>query len=321
MSLRFMPLVGWGALPPGWEYVDAAGVGVDSRGQVYVFNRGAHPVIVFDEQGRFLHCWGEGMFRRPHGITIAPDDTLFLTDDLGHTVRRFSTDGKLLSTLGTGEPSASGIQGNDYRTIRRGAPPFNQPTNVALNEQGEIFVSDGYGNARVHRFAPDGTLLRSWGEPGSGPGQFNLPHGIAIDKQGRVVVADRENNRLQFFTQEGEFLEQWQDVLRPMQVKVDPQGVLYVAEVGYRAGLYPWTDVPPGAPGARISVLDPHGKLIARFGDADRPCEPGNFFAPHDLCLDSHGSLYVAEVVYSAGGSRGLVPPTCHALQKLLRVG
>ncbi len=306
-------------MPAGWEYVDVAGVAVDSRQHVYVFNRGPHPLVVFDQQGRFLRSWGEGMFRRPHGITIAPDDTLFLTDDLGHTVQRFTADGELLLTLGTGEPSPTGIQGNDYRTIRQGGPPFNQPTNVALNAQGEIFVSDGYGNARVHRFSAEGTLLRSWGEPGTKAGQFNLPHGIAIDRLGRVIVADRENSRLQFFSQDGAFLDEWRDVLRPMQVLSDADGLIYVAEVGYRAGLYPWTEVPPGAPGARISVFDPQGKLVARFGDPDRPCEPGNFFAPHDLCLDAQGSLYVGEVVYSAGGSRGLVPPTCHALQKLVR--
>lgn len=320
MPIQFVPLVGWGTLPSGWQYVDVAGVAVDSRQHVYVFNRGTHPIVVFDQHGRFIRAWGEGMFRRPHGITIAPDDTLFLTDDLGHTVRRFTAHGELLLTLGTGEPSPTGIQGNDYRTIIRGGPPFNQPTNVALNSEGEIFVSDGYGNARVHRFSAEGTLLRSWGEPGTKAGQFNLPHGIAIDRLGRVVVADRENSRLQFFSQDGDFLDEWRDVLRPMQVLVDAEGLLYVAEVGYRAGLYPWTEVPPGAPGARISVFDPHGRLVARFGDPDRPCEPGSFFAPHDLCLDAQGSLYVGEVVYSAGGSRGLVPPTCHALQKLVRV-
>lgn len=307
-------------LPTGWEYVDVAGVAVDSRQHVYVFNRGTHPLVVFDQQGHFLKTWGQGMFRRPHGITIAPDDTLFLTDDLGHTVQRFTADGELLLTLGTGRPSPTGIQGNDYRTILEGGPPFNQPTNVALNSQGDIFVSDGYGNARVHRFSAEGTLLRSWGGPGTKAGQFNLPHGIAIDRLGRVVVADRENSRLQFFSQDGDFLDEWRDVLRPMQVLVDADGLLYVAEVGYRAGLYPWTEVPPGAPGARISVFDPRGKLVARFGDPDRPCEPGNFFAPHDLCLDTQGSLYVGEVVHSAGGSSGLVPPTCHALQKLVRM-
>src|SRR4029077_310489 len=127
-----------------------------------------------------------------------------------HTVRRFTPEGTLLLTLGrSGQPSDNGIAGNDYRTIRRAGPPFHRPTNMALAEDGAIYVTDGYGNARVHKFAPNGRLLLSWGEPGGGPGQFNLPHGIAVDRDGRVYVADRENSRVQVFTPEGEYLTEW----------------------------------------------------------------------------------------------------------------
>src|SRR6185369_3048668 len=119
-------------------------------------------------------------------------------------------EGKLLLTLGTsGKPSDTGIDGIDYRTIKRVGAPFHRPTNIALAADGSIYASDGYGNARVHKFAADGKLLFSWGEPGSGPGQFHVPHGIAVDPNGTVFVADRENSRIQLFTSEGKFLYAW----------------------------------------------------------------------------------------------------------------
>ena len=179
------------------------------------------------------------MGRRPYrprhtASTSGPTTAFYLTDDLDHTVRKFTTDGKLLQTLGTsGQPSDTGIVGIDYRTIRRPGPPFHRPTNVALAADGSVLVTDGYGNCRVHHFAPDGRLLSSWGEPGDGPGQFHLPHGIAVDRDGRIYVADRENSRIQIFSPQGKFLSQWTDVARPMQVFIDKHDNVFVAEVGW----------------------------------------------------------------------------------------
>ncbi len=316
---HYEALAQWETLPAGWSFGEVAGVATDSRDRVYVCNRGAHPLLVFDRDGRFLTSWGEGTFRRAHGICIGPDDAVYCTDDVDHTVRKFTTEGKLLLTLGqSGQPSDTGIDGIDYRTIKRAGPPFHRPTNVALAADGCLYVTDGYGNARVHKFAPDGKLLLSWGEPGSGPGQFNLPHGITVDQAGRVYVADRENSRIQLFTAEGKYLSEWTDVSRPMQVYADRHDRLFVAEVGWRAGRFPWQTPPANPPGARVSIFNRDGQLLARLGGEGDPCAPGNFFAPHDLCLDSRGDLYVGEVVLSAGGNRGLVPASCHALQKFV---
>jgi DNA-binding beta-propeller fold protein YncE len=265
-----------------------------------------------------LESWGEGLFARPHGITIGPDDCVYCTDDLDHTVKKFTPDGRLLLTLGTsGRPSDTGATSIDFRTIRYAGAPFYFPTNVAIGTNGEIFVTDGYGNARVHKFAPDGTLLLSWGEPGSEPGQFRVPHGIAIDQRGVIYVADRENSRIQLFSPTGKFIEQWTGIARPCQVAFDRTGNLYVAELGYRAGMWPGTTPPsPDATGGRVSIFDSAGLLIARWGGGDNPTAPGDFFAPHDIRVDSRGDLYVSEVVMSAGGNRGLVAPDCHSLQK-----
>lgn len=318
-DLRYEALARWETLPDGWCFGDVAGVATDSRDRVYVFSRSEHPVTVFDRDGRFLTSWGEGVFQRAHGIFIGPDDSVYCTDDVDHTVRRVTPEGRLLMTLGTsGRPSDTGIDGLDYRTIRRAGPPFHRPTNVALAADGSLYVTDGYGNARVHKFTPDGRLLFSWGQPGTGPGQFNLPHGIAVGRDGRVYVADRENSRVQVFTPEGEYLSEWTDVTRPMQVFIDGRDRVFVAELGWRAGLFPWHTPAADAPAARLSVFDADGRLLTRWGGDGDPAAVGNFFAPHDLCIDSRGDLYVGEVVLSAGGNRGLVGPDCHALQKFV---
>ena len=310
----------WGVLPAGWSWNEVVAVATDSNDRVFVFDRGEHPVTIFDRNGAWLGSWGEGLFAQPHGIVIGPDDSVYCTDDLQHTVRKFTPDGRLLLTLGTARnPSDTGATSMDYRTILRAGPPFNFPTNLALSPSGELYVGDGYGNARIHKFTPEGQLLLSWGEPGAGPGQFYVPHGIAVDRHGTVYVADRENCRLQLFNPDGVFISEWTDIARPCEVFIDEQEDVWVAELGFRAGMWPGTTAPtPDATGGRVSVFNPQGQLKARWGGGKNPCAPGDFFAPHDVWLDSHGDVYISEVAMSAGGARGLVSPTCHTLQKFV---
>jgi DNA-binding beta-propeller fold protein YncE len=321
-TFRYRVDEGWPQFPCGGPDGEAVAVACDSRGRVFVFLRGPRPVQVFEPDGRFVTAWGEGVFVRPHGLFIGPDDTVYCADDHDHTVRAFTPDGRLLMTLGTrGQPSDTGAAGVDYRTIKRAAAPFCYPTNLAIGPGGDLYVSDGYGNARVHRFAQDGRLLQSWGEPGSGPGQFHLPHGIAVGRDGTVHVADRENSRVQLFTADGTYRGEWTDVARPCQVFIDRDGWVYVAELGFRAGRWPGTGAAPeGATGGRVSVFDADGRLQACWGGGDTPCAPGDFFAPHGIWVDGRGDVYVAEVALSGGGREGVVPPTCHTLQKFVRV-
>lgn len=308
----------WAQVPEDLAWSEATAVAVDRQDRVFVFNRGPQPVLVFHRDGQLQHAWGAGRFTRPHGITIGPDDAVYCIDDLDHTVKKFTPEGELLFVLGTsGQPADTGATSIDYRTIRYSGPPFHFPTNLAFAPSGDFYVSDGYGNARIHRFSVDGRLLHSWGAPGDRLGQFHVPHGIAVDSQGTVCVADRENSRLQFFSATGEFREEWTDIARPCQVIFDPHGNVLVAELGYRAGMWPGTDpLTLDATGGRVSVFDRTGRLLSRWGGGETPTATGDFFAPHDIAMDSQGDVYVAEVVMSAGGNRGLVPPTCHSLQK-----
>ena len=310
----------WHSLPAGVDLVEAVGVATDSQDRVFVFNRGRQAINVFDRDGSHLFGWQAGIFTRPHGITIGPDDFLYLCDDRDHTVHKYTAEGELIWTLGTrGQPSDTGTVGFDFRAIQQAAGPFNQPTNLALANDGSFYISDGYANARVHHFSPEAELIRSWGEPGDGPGQFHLPHGIAVDNQQRVFVADRENSRLQIFSAEGQFLDQWTDVIRPTQVFFDDENHAFVSELGKRAGLSSWMQEDLSVSGGRVSIFDSNGQLLARWGGGETPCECGDFFAPHDLCVDSHGDLYVGEVTMSAGGNEGIVPADCATLQKFVR--
>ncbi|MCC6173845.1 MAG: hypothetical protein IT305_00965 [Chloroflexi bacterium] len=323
---RYELAEGWERLPAEWSHGDAVGVAVDAQDRVYVFNRGQypmspeHPVIVYDRDGRFQRSFGDGLFRSPHGIALDAAGNIYCVDNGDHTVRKFTPAGELLLTIGTrGVPSDTGYT-TDYRTITHGGPPFNMPTNVAVAPSGDLFVSDGYGNARVHRFGPDGILRASWGGPGDGPGQFNVPHAIRVHPDGRLLVCDRENSRVQIFDEEGRFLDQWTDLARPDDLHIDRDGRVYVAELGERAGFFPFMSQPLGhnRPG-RVSVLDPDGQVLVRWG-GDDPYAAGSFFAPHGIAVDSHGDVYVSEVTYSAGGNQGMVPPDCHTLQKFVRV-
>ena len=326
-KLEYEVLEGWERLPEGWSFVEVAGVAVDSSDRVYVFNRGDHPVIVFDKEGKFLDAWGEGVFSSAHGIFIDRHDNVYCADNFDHTVRKFTTDGTLLMTLGEPDrPADTGFKIGES-PVQHAGGPFNMVTNVAVAENGEMFISDGYGNARIHRFSAEGKLLSSWGEPGAGPGQFNLPHGVAVDRAGRVYVADRENSRLQIFTSQGEFIESWDWVNRPDDLFIDEQENLYIAELGWNVPTpdrphFPFMKRPPmgHAPIARVTICDLDGNIQTQIG-GENPVLPGNFIVPHGIWADSRGDFYVGEVVKASGAIDHFAPLTCHAFQKFVRSG
>ncbi|MSO76634.1 MAG: hypothetical protein EXQ87_06950 [Alphaproteobacteria bacterium] len=288
---------GWGKLPDGWLYGEVAAVGVDSKDNVYVFNRGAHPMIVFDREGNFLRSWGEGIFHRAHGIHVGPDDTLYCTDDGDHTVRLFTTMGKLRLEIGVPEKPAGYMSGQ----------PFNRCTHTALSPEGDIYVSDGYGNSCVHKYSPDGKRLFTWGGPGTGPGEFNIVHNIVTDDAGYVYVADRENHRVQVFDGKGRYEGQWGNMHRPcglcMTKGKDP--VCFIGELG------PAMRVNMEMPniGPRISIVSQKGELISRIGDRANATNLSKFIAPHGVAIDSRGDIYLGEVSRTNLTGIGQPPP------------
>jgi DNA-binding beta-propeller fold protein YncE len=278
---------GWGELPPGMAFGDCAAVITDSKDNVYVFNRGSHPIIVFDRDGKFLRSWGQDAgFTNAHGASIGPDERLYLTDDHGHAVRVFTLEGKLLQTIGTPKVAATRFSGD----------PFNRCTHTALSPQGDLYVSDGYQNARVHKFSPDGKLLLSWGEIGTAPGQFNLVHNIACDDEGWVYVADRENHRVQVFDGKGKYQTQWNNLMRPCGLFVarGKSPLAFIGELGPETAATLTRDVPNLGP--RVTVVSNKGDVLAYLGTQPVGEGLGQFIAPHGIAVDSRGDIYVAEV-------------------------
>ena len=305
-SHAYQELTDWARLPEGWTFEEVADVVVDSQDRVHIFSRGQHPITVFERDGTFVTSWGQGLFTRPHGLTLGPDGSLYCVDDDGHCIRKCTLDGQVLMTIGTpGKPAP-----------RYSGQPFHQPTKVALDPKtGDLYISDGYGNAKVHKYSSDGQHLFSWGEYGTDPGQFNLVHTVCTDHEGKVYVADRENHRVQIFDDAGNYLCQWNNLHRPC-------GLFIKGNLVYIGQLLAHLSVNADYPnlGACLSIHDLTGRRLARLGDVRPGEEPGQFTAPHGLAVDSHGDIYVGEVSWSAYG-RMLDPPrTARCFRKLVKV-
>ncbi|MBN1908222.1 MAG: hypothetical protein JW818_00655 [Pirellulales bacterium] len=244
------------------------GVDVDRRGRVYAAGGEDNAILVFAPDGTFLRAWGKGLIQDKHQVRIF-GDKVYVADTGLHQVYEFNLDGKLLREFGTRGKAGEGKN------------EFNKPTDIAIGPDGDFFITDGYGNRRVVRLAPDGSFRLAWGTEGSGPGQFVDPHNIVIDKAGHVYVADRGNDRIQVFTPDGRFLRQWTNVGKPYGLFLTPDETLFVS------------DGNPKGPN-RILVLDLDGNLLAQFGSTGQA--PGQFDVPHSLALDADKNLYVAEV-------------------------
>jgi DNA-binding beta-propeller fold protein YncE len=255
-------------LPKGLHLAGVSGVAIDSKGDVFVFHRGvgdADPILVFEPSGKFLRSFGKGLFKSAHGLRIDAQDNLWTTDNADHIVIKMEHDGRILMTLGE-----RGVAGED-------TTHFNKPTDVAIADNGDFFVSDGYGNSRVVKFDKDGRFLMAWGKKGKGPGEFNLPHAVRIDSRGMVYVADRENDRVQVFDERGKFMRQFGG-FAPFGLFITKEDELYVADG--RAN--------------RVLRMTAEGKALETWGK--RGPEAGNFFLPHAVALGKDGAVYVTEI-------------------------
>jgi len=313
---RYQLVDGWEQLPEGLSHPDVVSVRYCSEtGHVFVFNRSSTPVLRYTKAGEFVDGWGGEHFtevRGPHGMYLEGGGTLLLVDMLRNCVERYTYDGRRLDRIPASDDSPT---------------PFDKPTGVVVHPNGSTYVTDGYGNSFLHRFADGGdggdggasagagVPAATWGGPGSGELEFAIPHGVTLAPDGNLLVADRENHRIQRISPQGEFLGSITGVFRPCAIHVTGDGTMFVAELGADS---------PGALGqravpSRISVLRPDGSLAARWGEADGITD-GNFVAAHDVCVDDEGSVYVAEVTHTMGVNRGLVPEGTHTLQKFARL-
>ncbi len=261
----------WPNMPKYWAFGAASDGAVNSKDEVYIFSRGAHPLTIWDTDGNFVSSWGEGTFSaNPHGIYIAPNDNVWLVDRDFHIATEYTPGGEEIRTLGEKLAPSPSFQGM----------PFNMPSGLAIAPDGNMFVSDGYGGHRAHKFSADGELLLSWGKQGTGPGEFALLHNIWVDERGRVIICDRENNRIQIFDGEGNFLEEWTDLEAPGDLWIH-DNIIYVVEQGAGTGVSIWT-------------LD--GELLSRWRGSDEGAAAGSVIGGHGICVDSKGSIYVTEI-------------------------
>ena len=287
---------GWAKLPAGrtWGATSAVDVARDGR-SIWIAERcGANTcagsslpaVLLFDESGRLTTSFGAGMFVFPHGMHVDRDGNVWVTDargrdGKGHQVFKFSADGKVLLVLGK-----AGVSGE-------GPDVFNQPSDVAVAANGDVFVADGHdenSNARIVKFSKDGKFIKAWGKHGKGAGEFEVPHGLAFDSRGRLFVADRGNNRIQIFDQEGKFLEEWKQFSRPSGIYIDKNDVIYVADSESNRKTNPgWKR------GIRVGRVK-DGKVTAFIPDPEPDPEKVVTSAAEGVAADARGNVYGAEV-------------------------
>jgi sugar lactone lactonase YvrE len=266
-------------VPAGVTMGATASVAFDARGHLYVLTRGATAFFEFDPNGAFVRSFGDKMFTRSHGLRIDGDGNLWATDVGAHVVVKLNPQGEILLTLGT-----KGEAGEWNEAA--GSKKFNQPNDVAIASNGDVFVVQGHtpgptGDARVLKFDKSGRFVKSWGGKGSGPGQFQVAHGIDIDAKGLLWVADRENQRVQVFDADGTFVREIKYAGLPCSLDIGRQ---YIYMVNGFAG--------------QVLRMDLNGKVLAALGKPGKG--PGEFGEAHMIAVSPKDELYVADSVNAA---------------------
>lgn len=260
-------------------------IAVDQQDRVWCLERGQVPVQVYSSQGDLVKSWGQGEFKGPHSLRFDSQGNVWIADFMAHVVKKFTPDGRLLSTLGT-----PGKPGEDETH-------FNAPTDIAITPTGEVFVSDGYGNRRVVQFDAQGKFVKAWGQYGGGRGQFCLPHQIVMDSHGTLYVADRNSGRIQLFDQQGKFLDQWTNLIMPWGLWISPQDEIWVCgsspQAWYKDGSYP---PPKDQVFMRFSADGKAQQVWVVPVGQDGKEKPGECNWLHAVAADSAGNLYAGDI-------------------------
>jgi sugar lactone lactonase YvrE len=263
-------------IPPGLTMGAPASVAFDARGHLYLLTRGAQAFFEFDENGKFVRAFGEGLFTRSHGLHIDRDGNLWATDVGAHVVMKLSPQGQVLLTLGVMGEAGEWIEAAGSRRI-------NQPNDVAIGRNGDVFVVQGHtpgamGDPRVLKFDRNGTFIRSWGGKGKEAGKFEVAHGIAIDAKGLLWVSDRENQRVQYYDPDGKFIREIKYAGVPCGLTIGDQ---YIYMVNGFAG--------------QLLRLDLDGKVLAAVGKPGTGL--GEFGEAHYVAVSPKNEIYVADSV------------------------
>ena len=272
--LDYVPVADPFKLPDGMNFGGVSGVAINSRGHIFVLHRGPSPLMEFDADGNFIRGLGEGLFDRPHGLRIDAEDNIWTTDVGGHVVYKFNPDGRIVMVLGVrGRPG----EAHEYGHLRL----FNEPNDVAIAKNGDIFVVQGHGKGdpRVVKFDKDGNYIKSWGKKGKEPGDFDLAHSIVIDAKGLLYIADRNNQRIQVFDADGKYIRESKHPGTPCGLHITPDQTLWLAHghVGQVMKL--------DLDGNVLAVTGKQGKALGQYGEA------------HYITVSAHDEIYVSDTL------------------------
>jgi sugar lactone lactonase YvrE len=282
------PLLDYVAVANPLPVPDAAAMGAssdvafDAKGHLYVLSRGTKPLTEFDENGKFIRAFGDGLFTRSHGIRIDKDGNIWVTDVGAHTVMKLSPQGEVLLTLGT-----KGKAGEWNEAA--GSQLFNEPNDIVFGANGDLFITQGHtpgvgkGDPRVLKFDKNGKFIKTWGGKGTEPGKFDVAHGIAIDAKGLLWVTDRENQRIQIFDQDGKYIREVKYAGLPCSLDIGSQ---YIYMVNGFAG--------------QLLRMDLDGKVLAAVGKPGPAGSVGEFGEAHFIAVSPKGEIYVADSVNRA---------------------
>jgi len=282
----------WPQRPPDMPWGDVPGIAVDPRDRVWVFTRTNPPVQVFTADGKFVRAWGEGVVSNAHHLKIDRDGNVWLSDVGWHVVRKCTPEGKVLLTIGT--------------LGKRGEGPnlLNKPTDMAIAPNGDVFISDGYGNSRVAHFDRDGKFIKAWGTLGTGRENFSIPHAIALDSRGRLYVADRNNVRVQVYDQQGKLLNSWPDLIVPWGFWMTDRDEIWVCGSSPMAWRFDpkYPTAPLGCPpkDQMFMRFDTEGKALQLWTvpkAEDGKERPGECNWVHCVALDSKGNIYAGDII------------------------